>query len=56
MYEVVVDRVETLDPYEYEKGSSFYFETLRECIDFIDVCFESNDTREFVLIKRIEEK
>lgn len=53
MYEVLVDR-EKDNPY-CEFGASFYFETLTEVNNFLDICFKSNKNREYVEIREIKE-
>ena len=54
MYEIVVDRVESLDASENQKGASFIFNTLAEVTDFIELCFKAK--KEIVLLRKIEDK
>lgn len=56
IYEVVVDRVDSDDPLEYEAGASFYFNSMADLTDFLEICFKSNKKREHVLIRIIEDK
>lgn len=56
MYEVVVDRVDSDDPSEYNYGAVFYFKSMAELTDFLEICFKSNKKREQVLIRIIEDK
>ena len=52
MYEIIVDKYENLNQY----GSSFFFDTLEEAIEFIQICFESNKDREEIVVKKIEDR
>lgn len=49
MYEITVDRNDEID----RIGSYFYFEILEESIEFIRLCFEKNENRHYVEIKKI---
>lgn len=54
MYEIVIDRVESIDPSENQSGASFIFNTMAEVTDFIELCFKAN--KEIILMRKIEDK
>lgn len=56
MYEIVVDRSVELESVPYTTGAVFYFETLKEVVDFIDLCFKTNDNREYIEIREVKEE
>lgn len=55
MYEVIVDRVESDEPCEYQEGSTFYLKTMAELTDFLEICYRTKN-REYVLVRIIEDK
>lgn len=56
MFEVVVDRIESLDPSVDQAGSSFYFSNIADLSDFLEICFKSNENRDSVIVRMVEDE
>lgn len=56
MFEVVVDRIESLDAAEYQAGASFYFSNIADLSDFLEICFKSNENRDSVIVRMVEDE